>query len=146
MCLPLVGRQEGHPACKKWGHGGGGHWLVRMEWHPAGCSVCLPLLIFPCTTKSRSSLLAPADLDGPGKRAVNQFWWWLACRSECAVTAADGRRQSTPAGAATMQRGRIQGRDVAARSSADVQWRRSRTNDANGRRSGCTFLSLLWSG
>jgi len=40
--------------------GGGGHWLVRMEWHPAGWSVCLPLLIFPCTIKSRSSLLAPA--------------------------------------------------------------------------------------
>jgi len=31
----LVGRQEGHPeghpACKKWGDGGGGHWLVRMK-------------------------------------------------------------------------------------------------------------------
>jgi len=38
----LVGRQEGHPACKKYGEdGGGGHWLVRMEWHPAGWSVCL---------------------------------------------------------------------------------------------------------
>jgi len=23
-----------------------------MEWHPAGWSVCLPLLIFPCTIKS----------------------------------------------------------------------------------------------
>jgi len=31
------------------GDGGGGHWLVRMEWHPAGWSVCLPLLIFLCT-------------------------------------------------------------------------------------------------
>jgi len=41
----LVGRQEGHPACKKiWGDGGGEHWLVRMEWRPAGWSVCLPLL------------------------------------------------------------------------------------------------------
>jgi len=28
----LAGRQEGHPACKKYGEdGGGGHWLVRME-------------------------------------------------------------------------------------------------------------------
>jgi len=43
----LVWRQEGHPACKKWGDGGGGHWLVRMEWRPAvwcvSASVNLPL-------------------------------------------------------------------------------------------------------
>jgi len=31
------------------GDGGGGHWLVRMEWRPARWSVCLPLLIFRCT-------------------------------------------------------------------------------------------------
>jgi len=35
----LVAWQEGHPACKKWGDGGGGHWLVWMEWRPAGWSV-----------------------------------------------------------------------------------------------------------
>jgi len=45
----LVGWQEGHPACKKWGDGGGGHW---MEWHRAGWLVCLPLLIFPSGTGS----------------------------------------------------------------------------------------------
>ena len=56
------------------GDGGGGHWLVRMEWRPAGWSVCLPLLIFPCTIKSRSSLLAPAHPGGPGKRAVKRLW------------------------------------------------------------------------
>ena len=56
-----------------WGDGGGGHWLLRMEWGPAGWSACLPLLIFPCTMKSRSSLLAPAHLGGPGKRAVKQL-------------------------------------------------------------------------
>ena len=50
----LVGRQGGHPACKKLGDGGGGHWLVRMEWHPARWLACLPLLIFPGTIKSRS--------------------------------------------------------------------------------------------
>jgi len=38
-----------------------------MEWRPAGWSMCLPLLIIPCTIKSRSSLLAPAHLGGPGK-------------------------------------------------------------------------------
>jgi len=45
-----------------------------MEWRPAGWSVCLPLLISPCTTKSRSSLLALAHPDGPGKRAVKRLW------------------------------------------------------------------------
>jgi len=70
----LVGRQEGHLACKKCGDGGGGHWLVRMEWHAAGWSGFLPLLIFPCTIKSRSSLLAPAHPGGPGKRAVKRLW------------------------------------------------------------------------
>jgi len=71
----LVGRQEGHPICAKMGDGGGRHWLVRMESRAAGWSVCLPLLILPCTIKSRSSLLAPAHLGGPGKRPVKQFWW-----------------------------------------------------------------------
>ena len=47
--------------------GGGGHWLVRMEWCPAGFSVCLPLLISPCTIKSRSFLLAPAHPHVPEK-------------------------------------------------------------------------------
>jgi len=69
----LVGRQEGH-GVKKWGGGGGGHWLVRIEWRPVGWSVCLPLLIFPCTIKSRSSLLATGHMDGPGKRAVKWLW------------------------------------------------------------------------
>ena len=36
----------------------------------------MPLLIFPCTIKSRSSLLAPAHPGGPGKRAVKRLWWW----------------------------------------------------------------------
>ena len=55
--------------------GGGGHWLlVQMEWRPAGWSLCLPLLISPCTIKSRTSLLAPAHPGGPGKRAVKRLW------------------------------------------------------------------------
>jgi len=44
---------------------GGGHWLVRM--------MCLPLLIFPCTIKSRSFLVL-AHPGGPGKRAVKRLW------------------------------------------------------------------------
>jgi len=58
----LVGRQEGHPACKKWGDGEGGHWLVWMEWRPARWLVCLPLLIFPCT-KSRLKRLNLTTLE-----------------------------------------------------------------------------------
>jgi len=34
----------------------------------------MPLLIFTCTIKSRSSLLAPAHPGGPGKRAVKRLW------------------------------------------------------------------------
>jgi len=73
----LVGRQEGHLACENMGDGGGRHCLVRTEWRAAGWSVCLPLLIFPCTIKPRSSLLAPAHLGGPGKdRKTVAEWGW----------------------------------------------------------------------
>ena len=63
----FVGWPEKHAACNNMGVGGGGHWLVRMDWRPAGWSVCLPLLIFPCI-KSRSSVLAPAHPGGHGKK------------------------------------------------------------------------------
>ena len=46
--------------------------LVQMEWHPARWSVCLPLLLFHCTIKSRSSLLEPAHPGGHRKRAVKR--------------------------------------------------------------------------
>jgi len=77
QCFDTVAWAPGRRlACKKWGDGGDGHWLVRMEWRPAGCSVCLPLLILPWTIKSRSSLLALVYPGGPGERAVKQLWWW----------------------------------------------------------------------
>jgi len=82
----LVGRQEGRLACKKWGDGGGGYWLVRMEWRPARWSVCLPLLIFPRTLKFRSSLLAPARPGGPGKRAVKRLWCGVVALAGCSTT------------------------------------------------------------
>ena len=68
---------------KTWGNGGGGHCLVRMEWRPGGWSVCLPLSIFPCIITSRSSLLAPAHLGGPGKRAIKRLWCGVAYRTTC---------------------------------------------------------------
>jgi len=46
----LVGWHEVHPACKTMGEvGGGWHWLVRMEWCPAGWLVCQK---FSCGTGS----------------------------------------------------------------------------------------------
>jgi len=63
------------------GDGEGGHWLVRMEWRVE----CLPLLIFPCTIKSRSSLLAPAHPGGPGKRAVKRLCVCV-CRHQTSKT------------------------------------------------------------
>jgi len=71
-----LGGRNGIRPVKNMGDGGVGHWLVQMEWRPAGWSVYLPLLILPCTIKSRSSLLAPAHTGGPGKRAVKRLWWW----------------------------------------------------------------------
>ena len=53
QCFDTVGWAAGRATGLKkiWGHGGGRHWLVRMEWHPSRWSVCLPVLIFPCTIK-----------------------------------------------------------------------------------------------
>jgi len=69
-----LGGRKGIRPVKIWGDGGGRHCLVLMGWRPDGWSVCLPLLIFPCIMKSRSSLLAPAHPGGPGKRAVKRLW------------------------------------------------------------------------
>jgi len=44
-----------------------------MEWRPAWWSVCLPLLLCPCTIKSRSSLPAPTQPGGYGLRDVNGY-------------------------------------------------------------------------
>jgi len=60
----LVGRQEGHPACKKYG----GWWRWALITSPGGVA---PI---PSTIKSRSSVLAPAHPGGPGKRAVKRLW------------------------------------------------------------------------
>jgi len=72
----LVGRQEGYPARKK-EYGGWWRWaLVSPDSvAPSRWSVCLPVLISPCTIKSQSSLLAPAHPGGPRKRAVKRLWW-----------------------------------------------------------------------
>jgi len=75
------------------GDDGGGHWLVRMEWRPARWSVCLPLLIFPCIMKSRSSLLPPAHPGGPGKRAIK---WLNVCVCQLVRSSMDGHPKNEP--------------------------------------------------
>ena len=66
----LVGQQEGHQACKK-----GGWWRSALvspdRVAPSRMVGVSASVIFPCTIKSRSSLLAPAHLGGRGKRARN---------------------------------------------------------------------------
>jgi len=69
------------------GDDGGGHWLVRLEWCPVGWLVCLHLLMFPCTMKSRSSVLALAHPGGPGKRAIK---WMCVCLCVTAESALNG--------------------------------------------------------
>jgi len=71
----LVGRQEGHPACKK------------LEWWGAGMVICLErgadlhtaqLMPLPLTVSCSSKIqigftfLVPADPGSPGKRAVKR--------------------------------------------------------------------------
>jgi len=70
-----LGGRKGIRPVKIMGDVGGGHRLVRMEWRPAGLSVCLPLLIFPCSMKFGSSLLAPAHPGGPRKMAIKRLWF-----------------------------------------------------------------------
>ena len=75
----LVGRQEGHPACKK------------LEWWGAGVVICLErgadlhivqLMPLPLTISCFSKIqigftfLIPAHLGSPGKRAVK---WVCVC-------------------------------------------------------------------
>jgi len=47
--------------------------LISPDGVAPSRTVCLPLLIFPCTIKSRSSLLAPVHSGGPGKGAVKRL-------------------------------------------------------------------------
>jgi len=66
-CLPqgrINWEDCGTDLAQKWGEDGGGSWLVRMEWRPAGLLVSA-FVIFPCTIisiKSIRFLQAPAEL------------------------------------------------------------------------------------
>jgi len=70
----LVGRQEEHPACKERGDDGGGHRLVRMEWRPAGWSMCLLLLVFHKVQKFSSGTSSPGWSRKEGRKTVVCVW------------------------------------------------------------------------
>ena len=84
----LVGRQEGHPACKK------------TEWWIAGVVICLErgadfhmaqLMPLPLTVSFFSKIqigftfLVPAHLGSPGKRAVKRVCVCVCVYSSAAV-------------------------------------------------------------
>jgi len=70
----LVGRQEGHPACKKqwWGAGVVVSLEQGADLHMAQL-MPLPLTV-SCYTKIQIgfTFLVPANLDSPGKRAIKR--------------------------------------------------------------------------
>jgi len=79
----LVGRQEGHPACKKWGmvQVGTGHWALIS---PDGVAPSQMVGVFH---KVQKFFLAPAHLVGPRKRAVKRlWWWWWWCTAQCCAS------------------------------------------------------------
>jgi len=75
----LVGRQEGHPACKK------------LEWWGAGVVICLErdadvhmaqLMPLPLTVSCFSTFLVPAHPGSPGQRAIKRVCVCVCC-SRC---------------------------------------------------------------
>jgi len=56
---------------EKWGIREVGHWLVRMEWCPAGLSVYLPLISLLAPSPEEAFPLAPAHPGSPRKTAMN---------------------------------------------------------------------------
>jgi len=91
-CCWVCGRKGVRPV-KNMVDGGGGHWLVQMEWRPAGWSVCLSLLIFPCTIKSEVLFWHRLTWWSrkKGRKTVVVYWntyMWTFC-SCCVVNVSD---------------------------------------------------------
>ena len=69
----LGGRKGIRPVKKYGGDGGVGHWLVRMEWHPAGWSVCLPLYL-PLHHKVQKFSSGTGSPGWSWKKVVKRWW------------------------------------------------------------------------
>jgi len=84
----LVGRQEGHPACKKqwWGAGVVVSLEQGADLHMAQL-MPLPLTV-SCYTKIQIgfTFLVPANLDSPGKRAIKRVCVCVYVISEVLTT------------------------------------------------------------
>ena len=63
---------------KNMGDGGGGHWLVRMEWRPAGWSVSasVNLPLHHKVQKFSSGTGSPGWSRKKGHKTVVVCWWW----------------------------------------------------------------------
>ena len=82
----LVGRQEGHPACKNLSDGGAGVVICLergAELHMAQL-MSLPLTV-SCFSKIQIgfAFLVPAHLGSPGKGPLNGCVWWTDCECCC---------------------------------------------------------------
>jgi len=99
-----LGGRKGIQPVKNMGDGGGGHWLVRMEWRPAGWSLCLPLLgkerksiyIVPFCTKVHTKRSGMDHTVLPANNIVPAFPSWRSPDVTTAATeAADIQLQLT---------------------------------------------------
>jgi len=66
------------PPVKKWEDGGGGHWLVRMEWCPTGgVSASVNLALHHKVEKFSSGTGSPGWSRKKGCKAVVVWWWCM---------------------------------------------------------------------
>jgi len=79
----LVGRQEGHPACKNMEDGGGGHRVVGTEWRSAvlSCvSASVNLHLHHKVQKFSSGTDSPGWSQKKGRKMVVVWWWSIVAK------------------------------------------------------------------
>ena len=78
----LVGRQEGHPACKNLSGGGAGMVICLEQGADLHSAQLMPLpLTVSCFSKIQIgfTFLVPTHPGSPGQRAVKRVCVWLQC-------------------------------------------------------------------
>ena len=82
----LVGRQEGHPACKKLSVGGAGMVICLEQGADLHTALLMPLpLTVSCSSKIQIgfTFLVPAHPGSPGQRAVKRVCVFVCSRCMC---------------------------------------------------------------